>query len=144
MSEPSPYAAVLTHDLTMECVDTVGTITTLDVAFGYDPADPYAVTATFCTAAGDVTWTFARDLLARGLTDPAGEGDVHLWPSLDDSGRAAVIIELCSPDGELVVQASTHDIYRFVSRSLAAVPAGMESDHMDLDQLIDQLQGLVG
>ena len=41
--------------------------------------------------------------------------------------------------GELVAQARTQDIYRFVSRSLAAVPAGSESDHMDMDQLIDLL-----
>ena len=144
MSEPNPCGGVVTHDLTMECVDAVGTSTTVDVGFGYDPADPYAVTATFRTAAGDEAWTFARDLLARGLTDPAGEGDVHLWPCLDATGRAAVIIELCSPDGELVVSARTQDIYRFLSCSLAAVPAGTESDHQDLDQLIDRLQGLVG
>jgi hypothetical protein len=144
MSEPNPHAGVVTHDLAMESVNAVGTRITAEVAFGYDPADPYAVTATFRTATGDVAWTFARDLLARGLTDPAGEGNVHLWPCLDASGRAAVTIELCSPDGELVVRARTADIYRFVSRSLAAVPAGLENDHLDLDHLIEQLQGWVG
>ena len=50
-----------------------------------------------------------------------------------------MIIELCSPDGELVAQARTRDIYQFLSRSLAAVPAGTETDRIDLDQLIDQL-----
>ena len=35
-----------------------------------------------------------------------------------------MIIELCSPDGELVAQARTRDIYAFLGRALAAVPAG--------------------
>jgi hypothetical protein len=133
------YTDVLTQDITIECVDAAGTVTSLEAALGYNPADPYAVTATFFTVAGDVVWTFARELLSRGLTDPAGEGDVHVWPCLDANGRATVIIELCSPDGELVAQARTQDVYRFVSRSLAAVPAGTESANMDVDHLIDQL-----
>ena len=139
MSEHNLSADVVTQELIMQGVDTGGTARTMDAALGYDPGDPYAVTVTFRARAGDVVWTFARELLARGLTDPSGEGDVHIWPSLDTVGRAMVIIELCSPDGDLVAQSRTQDIYRFVSRSLASVPAGAESDHLDLDQLIDQL-----
>ena len=86
-----------------------------------------------------MVWIFARELLARGLTSPAGQGDVHIWPCLDAIGRATVIIELCSLDGELVAQAGTQDISRFVNRSLATVPADTETDHMDIDQLINQL-----
>ncbi len=128
MSERNLYADLVSHDLALQCVDAVGTLTTVDAALGYDPADPFAVTVTFVTAEGDVVWTFARDLLARGLTGPAGVGDVHIWPCLDAEGAATVIIELCSPDGELVAQARTRDIYQFLSRSLAAVPAGAETD----------------
>jgi len=132
-------ADVISQDITMDCVDAAGTVTSLDAALGYDPADPYAVTATFRTAAGSVVWTFARELLSRGLTTPTGEGDVHIWPCLDSAGRAVVIIELSSPDGELIAQAPTQDVYRFVSRSLALVPAGLESAYVDLDELIVQL-----
>ena len=139
MSEHNLSADVVTQDVIMQGVDTGGTARIMDAALGYDPGDPYAISITFRTAAGDVVWTFARELLTRGLTDPSGEGDVHIWPSLDTVGRAIVIIELCSPDGDLVAQARTQDIYRFVSRSLAAVPAGAESDNLDLDQLIDRL-----
>ena len=139
MSERNLYADLVTHDLALQCVDAVGTLTTVDAALGYDPADPFAVTVTFVTVEGDVVWTFARDLLARGLSGPAGQGDVHIWPCLDAEGCATVIIELCSPDGELVAQARTRDIYQFLGRSLAAVPAGTETDRIDLDQLIDQL-----
>ena len=129
----------VTQHLTMQCVDAAGVVTDLDVALGYDPADPYAVTARFITRGGDVVWTFGRELLSRGLTDPAGEGDVQIWPCLDTDGRAMVVIELRSPDGELIAQARTHDVYRFVSRTLAMVPAGMESEHCDVDSLIGQL-----
>ncbi len=130
---------VVLQDLTIDCVDAAGNISPLDATLGYDPADPYAVTATFHTGAGEVVWTFARELLTQGLTDPSGDGDVHVWPCLDVDGRAVVIIELCSPDGELLAQAKTNDVYRFVSRSLAAVPAGTESTYLDVDDMINHL-----
>ena len=138
MSERNLYADVVRYDLALQCVDPVGTLTTVDAALGYDPADPFAVTATFRTVQGNVVWTFARDLLVRGLNGPAGVGDVHLWPCVDAEGAATVIIELCSPDGELVAQARTRDIYAFLGRALSAVPTGTETDRIDLDQLIDQ------
>jgi hypothetical protein len=139
MSERHVSADVVTQDIRMECVDAEGIVTTVDAMLGYHSADPYAVTATFPTATGDVVWTFARELLSRGLTHPADAGDVHIWPFLDDHSRSTVIIELCSRYGELVAQAPTQDISRFVRRSLAAVPAGTESDHIDVDGLINQL-----
>ena len=80
-----------------------------------------------------------EELLIGGLTTPAGEGDVHVWPCVDSSGRSMVIIELNSPDGELLVQVPTKDLYRFVNRTLSTVPLGGEGDFIDLDLLILQL-----
>jgi hypothetical protein len=133
------FSGHVSQDVTMECVDVEGRAMTLAAELGYSPADPFAVTATFRTTGGDVVWTFARELLSRGLTVPAGEGDVHVWPCLDASGRAVVIVELSSPDGELLVQAPTQDIYDFVNRTLAVVPEGGESDYVNVDLLITQL-----
>jgi hypothetical protein len=133
------YSGDVIQDVTLECVDIDGQAMTLAAELGYSPADPYAVTATFRTPGGDVIWTFARELLSRGLTAPAGEGDVHVWPCLDASGRAVVIIEFSSPDGELLVQAPTEVVFRFVSRTVSAVPEGSESDFVDVDQLIGRL-----
>lgn len=130
---------VVSEDVTLDCVDGTGQTMTIAGELGYTSTDPYAVTTTFCTAGGDVVWTFARDLMVRGLTAPAGDGDVHVWPCLDAAGNAVVIVELNSPDGELLVQIPTKDLYRFVQRSLASVPLGTESEHLDLDMLIDQL-----
>ena len=44
----------------------------------YAVDNPYAVTAVFRTADGDVTWVFGRDLLDDGLIEPAGEGEHYL------------------------------------------------------------------
>lgn len=139
MQDRNTFSGSVTQSITMDCVDGAGQTMSLEADLGYSPADPYAVTATFRTSGGDVVWTFARELLIGGLSAPAGDGDVHVWPCIDDSGRAIVIIELSSPDGELLVQVPTKDLYRFVNRSLSMVPAGGESDFLDLDLLIHQL-----
>ena len=133
------FSGGVAQDITMDCVDAAGQAMKLDASLGYQPSDPYAVTVTFRTSGGDVVWTFARDLLTRGLTAPAGEGDVHVWPCLNSTGRAVVIIELRSPDGELLVQAPALELTAFVNRTLALVPTGTESSQFDIDELIGQL-----
>jgi hypothetical protein len=127
------------QDITMECVDSRGRTQALDTIFTYEQTDPYAVTIRFLTRAGDLPWTFSRDLLARGLTDPAGDGDVHVSPGIGDDGRAVVYIELSSPDGQLLPRARTHDVYRFVTRSVALVPHGTESQHLRIDEVVTRL-----
>jgi hypothetical protein len=139
MQDRNTFSGSVTQSVQMDCVDSSGQAMSLEAELGYSPADPFAVTATFRTSGGDVVWTFARELLIGGLTAPAGEGDVHVWPCLDTAGRAMVIIELNSPDGELLVQVPSRELYRFVNRTLSAVPLGGEGDFLDLDQLILQL-----
>lgn len=39
--------------------------------------DPHAVSMTFPTRPKQAPWVFARDLLAQGLDEEVGEGDVH-------------------------------------------------------------------
>lgn len=127
---------IVTQRLNVELIDTTGASTPIGVDLVYDPADPFAVTAVFKTGAQDVTWTFGRELLTEGLFEPSGDGDVHVWPCLDDAGHAVVIIELCSPDGEALVQARTGDVQRFVERVTALVPAGEEAALLDVDGAI--------
>lgn len=122
--------------LTLELIDATGTATPLEAELHYDRRDPYAVTAVFLTAAGQVRWTFGRDLLLEGAYEPTGDGDVHVWPCLDSDGHAVVIIELCSPDGEALVQARTSDFTGFVDQMTAMVPVGTESMNLDLDAAI--------
>ena len=61
---------------------------------------------------------------------------MHVWPCLDSDGHAVVIIELCSPDGEALVQAKTGDLSGFVERMSKAVEPGAESGHVDVDGTI--------
>jgi hypothetical protein len=107
--------------------------------FSYDPADPYAVTMRLEARCGSVTWTFARDLLAEGIFAPAGDGDVQVWPCLNNSGAAVVIVELCSPDGTALLQTPARAIQRFVSATYDAVPAGSESARVSIDDLVARL-----
>ncbi len=127
---------VVTQRVTLELVDATGATTPMEAELRYDAGDPYAVTALFMTVAGQVRWTFGRDLLIEGLHEPAGDGDVHVWPCLDADGRAVVVLELCSPDGEALVQARTADLTGFVERTVRAVAPGAESALVDVDATI--------
>lgn len=126
-------------DITVRCVDDHGVQHDIDTVLGYRRSDPYAVTMTFLTEDGDLTWTFARDLLAHGTNGPIGDGDVHVAPSLSPDGRAVIDIGLTSPDGQLVLQARTDEVGDFVGRSFGTVAAGEESTHVDVDHLISRL-----
>jgi hypothetical protein len=126
----------VTQPVTLELIDPTGAATPIEAELHYDPRDPYAVTTVFMTGASQVRWTFGRDLLCEGLYEPAGDGDVHVWPCLDSQGHAVVIIELCSPDGEALVQARTGDLTSFVDRMTKAVEPGTESALIDIDTAI--------
>jgi hypothetical protein len=121
----------VTQLVTLELIDANGDATPLETELAYDPKDPFAVTATFLTVAGQVRWTFSRDLLIGGVTEPTGDGDVHVWPCLDNDGHSVVIIELCSPDGEALVQAAAGDIVSFVDRMTAMITVGTEAVDVD-------------
>ena len=105
--------------------------------FVYDAADACAVTMVLQTPSGPVHWTFARELLVEGQYEPTGDGDVHVWPCLSSCGEAVVIVELCSPVGETLLQFPTRSVQEFVSSSVAAVPMGAEE--VDVDSWIEQL-----
>ncbi len=126
----------VTAPVQLELIDASGTATPLEAELRFDANDPYAVTTVFRTGHSEVCWTFGRDLLAEGLYEPAGDGDVHVWPCLDNQGHAVVIIELCSPDGEALVQARSGDLRSFVDRINRAVKPGTESDMLDVDAAI--------
>ncbi len=132
-----PISRTLTQQMTLQCLDARGRSIDLPASLGYDPSDPWAVAVTFGGPDEQICWIVGRDLLLQGVTDPAGEGDILLWPSIDENGRAAVVMELCSPDGRLVTQLRTHDLYRFLTRTLALVPRGTE--WIDLDVLVGEL-----
>jgi Streptomyces sporulation and cell division protein, SsgA len=117
-----------------------GTISRILVDLAFDASDPYAVGVVFRTTGGPVRWTFARELLSDGLCEPAGDGDVHVWPCLDDCGLPVVVVELCSRSGDALVQLRAHDVVSFVDRTHVAVPVGEEHTHLDMDALIASIR----
>ena len=131
--------ASITRVLSLELIDANGTATPLAAEVCYDPSDPYAVAAHFRAGDSEVQWVFARDLLIQGIDAPTGDGDVHIWPCLDATGRAATIIELSSPDGQAVIQARAVELRDFLNQSEALVPCGTESSHVDVDATLAQL-----
>lgn len=130
----APIAVI--QPLTLELIDATGASTAIEAELHYDPKDPYAVTTVFMTGQSQVRWTFGRELLSHGLYEPSGDGDVHVWPCLDAEGHAVVIIELCSPDGEALVQARSGELRVFVDRMNQAVQPGSESLLIDIDATI--------
>lgn len=107
----------------------------------YRSSDPYAVAIDFRSSRGTVTWTFGRDLLAHGLHEPAGLGDVHVWPTIDRAGRPVVAIALKAPTGDVTILAPRKAVASFIRRSLRTVPQGGESAHVDVDAALARLIG---
>lgn len=100
----------------------------------YDPADPYAVRLTFLDSRGNPTfdYTFARGLLADGLHDPAGNGDAHIGPHLDDD--LIVIVVTPEPGAEpMAFHAGRGVIERFLDQSYGYVPMGREAGRINWD-----------
>jgi Streptomyces sporulation and cell division protein, SsgA len=129
----------VTRAITLELIDASGGATPLAAELCYDKNDPYAVSACFRTGSSEVRWVFARDLLAEGLYEPTGDGDVHVWPCLDAHGRAVAIIELSSPDGEALMQARSDEVTDFLARCETLVPTGSEAGLMDIDDALARI-----
>lgn len=133
-------APAVQQQTSLELIDPSGGFAPIAATLGYDPQrDPYAVTAGFAVGDTPIVWTFARDLLVNGLHEPTGDGDVHVWPAVDESGVPVVALELNSPDGSALLQIRSSEVERFLSRSLRSVPRGQEGEHLDLDGLIRRM-----
>jgi hypothetical protein len=118
----------------------------------YSTADPYAIRVSFQVGVDEpVEWTFARDLLSRGLEGRAGLGDVKVWPAdakpeAEAAGRrrgarGVLNIELSSPFGQAHFEAPVREVADFLDRTHRVVPAGKESDFVDVEaELADILR----
>jgi hypothetical protein len=133
----------ITETMHLALVDSEGTLP-LEASFEYHPADPYAMTMTFFEGSATITWTFARDLLIDGFFEPAGDGDVHVFPCLSSEGVAVVIIDLESPHGQALIQVDCREVASFIDRMLTAVPQGSEYTESDLDAACRELSEVLG
>ncbi|MEU6393557.1 SsgA family sporulation/cell division regulator [Streptomyces sp. NPDC046939] len=113
----------------------------IPATLGYDVRDPFAVRMSFPAAATlegvDVCWTFARDLLATGVREPAGLGDVRVRPY----GYDRTVLEFHAMEGTAIVHIRTGELERFLASTRALVPVGEESLHVDVDSDLAELLG---
>ncbi|MFE2032191.1 SsgA family sporulation/cell division regulator [Streptomyces scopuliridis] len=112
---------------------------TVPATLRYDRADPFAVRMAFpppATLEGtEVTWEFSRELLATGMTEPVGVGDVRVRPF----GYGRTVLEFHAPEGTAMVHLRTSELRRFLERSQDVVPAGHEHLYLDLDHDLTEL-----
>jgi hypothetical protein len=104
-------------------------------------SDPYAVALAIQTLhSREVVWRFSRALLAQGLIEAAGEGDVRLRPLDTQAPSGVVEIELRSPGGGVVFHALHPDLRRFLARTQEFIAFGAEHEWLDLDHTIAMLR----
>ena len=103
----------------------------------YDPTDPYAVHVLF-HAESSTGEPVARELLMTGLDEPAGIGDVRVWPWATPRGDF-VALALSSPDGNALFEVPRSVLVRFLRRTFVVVPRGRETDHVDVDAALTRL-----
>ncbi|MFI6876910.1 SsgA family sporulation/cell division regulator [Streptomyces sp. NPDC050400] len=99
----------------------------------YDARDPFAVCMAFpapATLEGvEVCWTFARDLLAGGVTESVGSGDVRVRPY----GYDRTVLEFHAVEGTAIVHVRTGELRQFLDDTTRLVPTGDEGLHVDVD-----------
>ena len=125
-------------ELTLQLVLDDGGTLEVPSTFAYDPDDPYAITTTFRSSTGHVSWVFARDLLQEGVRRPVGEGDLTIWPTDSDSGRH-VCLFLSSPSGNALLRAGQQDVRVFLAATYDLVAAGSEQVGVELDAELARL-----
>ncbi|WP_327357850.1 SsgA family sporulation/cell division regulator [Streptomyces sp. NBC_01304] len=101
--------------------------------------DPYAVHFSFdVTPDYVVQWTFARELLAQGLSEPVGIGDVKITPIGPHQDRC-LSIELESTHGYARLEGPAASVEAWLAKTFEAVPAGREFEFVDIDSFLDEL-----
>jgi hypothetical protein len=137
--------------------------TAVPAALVYDAQDPFAVRVRFGDGGedefdrglddgalhgledgpdedGGVEWLLSRDLLRSGLTGPAGEGDVRLWPAR--GGLDVLFLQLRAPSGEALFELSAAVVGDFLRETEQLVAVGQESEALRVDdELLALLQG---
>jgi Streptomyces sporulation and cell division protein, SsgA len=92
----------------------------------YSREEPYAVHIAFHVGLDEpIEWIFARDLLSAG-SESGGPGSV-------------LNLELSSPFGRAHFEVPARSISDFLRRTYQLVPAGEESEHIDVEAGLNDL-----
>ncbi len=111
------------------------------VELRYAGPDPYAVALAFQTVHSDeVVWRFSRGLLAQGLIEAAGEGDVRLRPLDTPAPGRVVEIELRWPGGRAMFRAPYAALRDYLARTQELIAFGTEHEWLDVDHAVAMLR----
>ena len=138
-------SSTVSAELGLRLVVPQQTIVPLMASLFYSREDPYAIRIAFHVGLDEpVEWIFARDLLAMGIEDREGLGDVQVWPSAGTEGGepgSVLNLELSSPFGQAHFEAPVKEVADFLRRTYQIVAVGQESDHVDVEgELTDLLR----
>jgi hypothetical protein len=132
--------ATVSHHLALSLLSAEGNDVPVVADLRYSAQNPLAVEALFDDGGPDpVRWVFARDLLAAGLEQRTGDGDVVVWPTHDADARPAVHLRLRSPNGNALLEAPAPALKEFIAATTRLVPRGTEYQHLDIDVLLESL-----
>jgi hypothetical protein len=135
-------SSTVSTELGLRLVVPRQTIVPLVASLYYSKEDPYAIRIAFHVGLDEpVEWIFARELLSSGIEGREGLGDVVVWPSASaaDVPGDVLNIELSSPFGQAHFEAPIKEISDFLQRTYAIVPAGEETDFVDVESEIAEL-----
>lgn len=106
--------------------------------WSWSTAEPYMVTIDFVSEGVPVRWEVSRELLQEALqaTTARGLGDVRAW-----STSPGFYLLLGGPEGQAQVRFPRQSVRAFLADSLAVCPAGSETEHLRLDDVIAALLG---
>jgi len=138
-SDPANSSATLSAEVRLRLVVAGHDPVPLTASLYYYADDPFAIRMAFDVCTDEpVEWIFARDLLAAGLQERAGEGDVRISPG-NRIDRDVLNIVLTSPSGHAHFEAPLNATSAFLQRTFAVIAAGHETDTIDLDRQIREL-----
>lgn len=131
---------VVTNQLCLDLLRGDATPIPVRAELSWRIADPYVVRMMFETGNPDrpeVLWVLSRELLAEGLTRPAGVGDVRIMP--DAAHRGTLLLRLSAPLGQVTFRMDTWELADFLDATFAVVPLGEELLWVPLDAEIAAL-----
>ncbi|MVO89300.1 SsgA family sporulation/cell division regulator [Streptomyces sp. p1417] len=110
----------------------------IPVELRYEMCDPYAVRLTFHLP-GDVpvTWAFGRELLADGVGEACGDGDVRIAPAGSDQVDEA-LIRLQVGHDQALFKVGIPPLLAFLDRTDKLVPLGEERSLVDFETHLDE------
>ncbi|MFF4818896.1 SsgA family sporulation/cell division regulator [Kitasatospora sp. NPDC001309] len=115
----------------------------VDVELRFNTTLPYAACLAFPLPQSDcagpdatVCWYFGRDLLNEGRHAPAGDGDVTVQPG----PAGELLITLRGSGCQVALSAPQDAVVAFLADSFTLVPAGSESEYLDVDAVLARLR----